>query len=447
MHRIFFIIVISLTCLLLFYVLPISGQNEQKQKEWTGKLVDGTAITEVELDEIMNEHLKWLKSDGKEGKRANLSGAKLIKADLSGASLNKAILNRADLNEAFLFRAKLIKAELFRANLSKASLNEANLNEANLSGANLSGAFLNEANLSGANLQRADLSGASLSGANMPEANLRSAMLIEASLIEANLNEADLSGAFLNEANLSGANLSGAELWSSFVDGVNFALRPKSLPYIPSIASAIGLSNLTYGQYSNALVELRKEFKEAGFRTQERQITYAIKHSQRLELWNMSYSNIWKKFESMFYLIFFELTCSYGMRPGQPLLILFFAIIPLFSIPYFIVLKWPPKKDGIWQVWISERLRKDLGSNEPVRLNLNLLPALGFGIYFSMISAFSIGWRELNVGNWITRIQRREYILRASGWVRVVSGFQSLLSVYLLALWVLTYFGRPFEAI
>lgn len=377
MHRIFFIIVISLTCLLLFYVLPISGQNEQKQKEWTGKLVDGTAITEVELDEIMNEHLKWLKSDGKEGKRANLSGAKLIKADLSGASLNKAILNRADLNEAFLFRAKLIKAELFRANLSKASLNEANL----------------------------------------------------------------------NEANLSGANLSGAELWSSFVDGVNFALRPKSLPYIPSIASAIGLSNLTYGQYSNALVELRKEFKEAGFRTQERQITYAIKHSQRLELWNMSYSNIWKKFESMFYLIFFELTCSYGMRPGQPLLILFFAIIPLFSIPYFIVLKWPPKKDGIWQVWISERLRKDLGSNEPVRLNLNLLPALGFGIYFSMISAFSIGWRELNVGNWITRIQRREYILRASGWVRVVSGFQSLLSVYLLALWVLTYFGRPFEAI
>ena len=30
-------------------------------------------------------------------------------------------------------------------------------------------------------------------------------------------------------------------------------------------------------------------------------------------------------------------------------------------------------------------------------------------------------------------------------WVRVVSGVQSLLSVYLLALWVLTYFGRPFD--
>lgn len=38
----------------------------------------------------------------------------------------------------------------------------------------------------------------------------------------------------------------------------------------------------------------------------------------------------------------------------------------------------------------------------------------------------------------------REYDLKAVGWARTVSGFQSLLSVYMLALWVLTYFGRPF---
>jgi hypothetical protein len=29
--------------------------------------------------------------------------------------------------------------------------------------------------------------------------------------------------------------------------------------------------------------------------------------------------------------------------------------------------------------------------------------------------------------------------------VRVVSGLQSLASVYLVALWALSYFGRPFE--
>ena len=67
------------------------------------------------------------------------------------------------------------------------------------------------------------------------------------------------------------------------------------------------------------------------------------------------------------------------------------------------------------------------------------------GMYFSLLSAFSLGWRELNVGTWIARVQPREYVLRATGWVRTVAGIQSLLSVYMLALWVLTYFGRPFE--
>jgi hypothetical protein len=66
-------------------------------------------------------------------------------------------------------------------------------------------------------------------------------------------------------------------------------------------------------------------------------------------------------------------------------------------------------------------------------------------LYFSLLSAFHLGWREFNVGTWITRMQPREYTLRATGWVRTVSGIQSLISVYLLALWVLTYFGRPFE--
>jgi hypothetical protein len=42
-------------------------------------------------------------------------------------------------------------------------------------------------------------------------------------------------------------------------------------------------------------------------------------------------------------------------------------------------------------------------------------------------------------------MQPREYELHASGWVRVVSGIQSLISVYLVALPILTYFGTPFE--
>jgi hypothetical protein len=59
--------------------------------------------------------------------------------------------------------------------------------------------------------------------------------------------------------------------------------------------------------------------------------------------------------------------------------------------------------------------------------------------------AFHIGFREFSVGSWIARMQPRSFALEAAGWVRTVSGAQSLLSVYFLAMWVLTYFGRPFQ--
>ena len=37
------------------------------------------------------------------------------------------------------------------------------------------------------------------------------------------------------------------------------------------------------------------------------------------------------------------------------------------------------------------------------------------------------------------------YDIKAVGWARTVSGVQSLVSIYLIALWLLTYFGQPFE--
>jgi hypothetical protein len=55
------------------------------------------------------------------------------------------------------------------------------------------------------------------------------------------------------------------------------------------------------------------------------------------------------------------------------------------------------------------------------------------------------GSRDLNVGTWITRRQPQEYTIRTTGWVRLVSGLRSLISVYRVPLWVLTYFGRPFD--
>ena len=66
-------------------------------------------------------------------------------------------------------------------------------------------------------------------------------------------------------------------------------------------------------------------------------------------------------------------------------------------------------------------------------------------IVFSLMSKFNIGFRELNFWRWIRMIQPREFDIKARGWPRCVSGLQSLLSVGLVALSLLSYFGRPFE--
>jgi hypothetical protein len=140
-------------------------------------------------------------------------------------------------------------------------------------------------------------------------------------------------------------------------------------------------------------------------------------------------------------------------------------LILVFSLAYMVALVTAHGRAGIWVTWPTDRVYQEEGGKEATRVT----PAFFFprlqaraagrwwgvllrgmsvpliGLYFSLLSAFSLGWRELNVGTWIARIQPREYVLRTTGWVRMVSGIQSLLSVYLLALWVLTYFGRPFE--
>jgi len=371
-----------------------------------------------------------------------------------GGNLSGALLNGADLSKADLLNTNLSKAELIDANLSGALLYNANLSGANLGNANMNGVSLSGADLSKANLFNANLSGANLRDANMKRANLR-----EANLTGVNLSSADLSG-----ADLWDADMSNSALWNSNISETIFEPKPDFLPNITAIASARGLSKLCYSVSAHSLIKLRKAFKEAGFRRQEREVTRAIKHTQMQYLWKGRW--LVKKIEAAFNYVFFELTCQYGMEPGRPLIILIY-LIPFFSFFYTFALKTKKHKTGLWLIFLKERVLKATKEERPFKLVTNFPPRvtptkkliviklrilrsyrmLRIALYFSLLSATSIGWREFNIGNWINRIQRREYTLRATGWARTVSGIQSLISVYLLALCVLTYFGRPFEAI
>jgi hypothetical protein len=97
-------------------------------------------MTQKELTKILESHRRWIYSAGKEGARADLTGA-----DLTGANLRK-----VNLYGAILYKANLRDADLRGANLAVANLRKADLAGADLRGADLCEAYLRKADLYGA---------------------------------------------------------------------------------------------------------------------------------------------------------------------------------------------------------------------------------------------------------------------------------------------------------
>ena len=162
-------------------------------------------ITIEQLNEILENHKKWLYTEG--GERADLHDTDLKEFILKGVDLRKANLNGANLS-----KANLEDADLRDADLEGANLEGANLSEANLEYADLRRACLVRTNLSESNLSKTDCTYANLRNAGLIYANLREAFLKEANLVDANLRGADLVYADLTYSDLSGINLKGANL-------------------------------------------------------------------------------------------------------------------------------------------------------------------------------------------------------------------------------------------
>jgi uncharacterized protein YjbI with pentapeptide repeats len=195
--------------------------------------------------------------------------------------------------------------------------------EANLNKADLHGAILFHANLTDADLRDANLSGAQLFRANLTGAKLIRADLTGAHLGVANLTDADLRDAKLTDAVVIGAKLDGA------------IFEPSSLPKLRGMSQGNNLELLTYLDNPAALVQLRKEFEDGGFREQERKITYALKRRHaELSCDRCKRMLLTDCGSFVFNTVFFDWTCRYGMSPGRPL-ILGLLLWVLCSLFYF----------------------------------------------------------------------------------------------------------------
>lgn len=444
--------------------------------EWTWSDGTGQVRTAADLNQLLEQHRLWLVSEGRDGKPANLSNAKLPALKMSGINLAKAILTNADLSGAELLLADLREANLEAANLSNAKIVGAQLQKAKLRGASLMGAEISPSFLDGADLTAAVLVNANLSDSLMKGVNLHRAVLHSAKLNNCLLDDADLSLAGILGTDLSGAKLYYAELKGAFFE-------PSQAPELMGIANAYNLEHLSYVRSPSALSALREAFVKEGYATQQSELTYALKRKEnelRLERArdtpcqdpnctrekragrecdNGVCEGRWRYY--LYYvlnLVFFDWTVRYGMEPEHALVVLIYVWL-IFSFIFYLFIHFPGRS-GLFL--IKERMRRNISHYGRVRYRPRPVKsttkkkylwywlrrewrALRVGMFFSLLNTFSTGFRDFDPGTWIRALTKREYRLEPKHWTRTIAGAQSLMSLYLFAIWVLTQFGHPFE--
>jgi uncharacterized protein YjbI with pentapeptide repeats len=470
------------------------AKEEPSAGKWKGTLADGTVIDKEWMITFLLDHqlavTNWRANP--QGAREDywqpLKGATLQGMD--GTSIEREVSKRLDLWKIDESEGgSLSLLDLSGANLKKASLQELDFRATDLTHVNFEGAEmsqvqfqkcrLRQANLRNAKLKQAQFWSCEGSNAEFGNANLQEARFSKGDFTDAEFVDADLERARFDNTSVKDANFETAVL-----EGVVW--QAKGIPDLNGMMLAAGLEKLTFTEQPGALIQLRKALQEAGLREQERKVNFAL---QRARIDNLARGTLVvdegfglrpptaaERLEVAFHRIFFDWTCRYGLDTGKPLQLVTYLIL-LCAIPYAcVILRRPPTApevepaepkpiaetpaapripnpaSGIWAVPLDKRVAATPGN--PVLLHVDLsrkgwlrglLSAATFGLFFSAISAFSTGYRDLDIGRWIERIKPEESTLRPTGWVRTVAGVQALLCFYLLALWLLTYFGRPFE--
>ena len=173
----------------------------------------------VPIEELLEAHARWVETDGREGKPADLSGM-----DLRGvAALGSRPLTALIAPDAIFYGLNLEGASLQGSNLQNADLRSVRLVGADLRGVNLVGAKLNYADLRDAKIGPLMISDDRLLPSRLDNvmaryADFRGADLRRASLIGSALAYANLTDANLRDTDTEDTDFTGAKLPVMFVE-------------------------------------------------------------------------------------------------------------------------------------------------------------------------------------------------------------------------------------
>jgi len=479
-----------------------------KRADLTGANLIGANLTATHFENatLAGAHLEQADLTQADFTAAHLENAYLTGAHGSQTDFTQAILNGAGLQKATLTEPYFGGGD---PGASGASLEYAHLSgivlvdDADFTQADLRGADFSAAVLVGADFTEADLTEADLSGANLGQAKLTRATLTRARLTCIDPNQpkscADLTGASLTHARVDGANLKGASIAGTDLESAVFSLanyEPGQYPDTWNMSRVVDLSGLTFIDNSEPTIALRNSLRDGGFALQEREVNEAYRRhnptpplilpacanqnlGQQLSCWTLHRLRTtlhWlQQLPYWTQQAMFDWTCGWGAKPERPLKIIV-VIILLCTPVYWIGMQFQQKRGGLYIVANLDPVPIDGGTQRASRMlavnpAADALPgrpwwsralswlvrqaqpenrmwqskALRTALLFSLMSAFRIGFEGFNGALWIQQLQPRQFDLQARGWMRSVSGAQSLLGAGLLALSILTYIGNPFE--
>jgi hypothetical protein len=131
----------------------------------------------------------------------------------------------------------------------------------------------------------------------------------------------------------------------------------------------------------------------------------------------------------------------------------------IFAVIYDLFIHFPGRS-GIFLV--KNRVRKNVALTSAIRIRPRaIMPTsrwkylwrclksewrvFRISLFFSATRALHLGYGGLDLGRWLQMLTKREYELRPKHWSRTLAGLQSLISLYLIVMWVLTEFTNPFD--
>ena len=253
------------------------------------------------------------------------------------------------------------------------------------------------------------------------------------------VNQCSWQNRFENCEFEAGGSIEGDFSTSTFWDCsfLGTAFEMTVLPCDQSMGKCGGIDKLSFRESPAGLTALRDWYRLNGYRQREREATYALRRTENSRLSQPVKIIQW---------LLFDLTCSWGKEYGKPLYLAAVLILLLWPVYWLFAASF--RKGDIYRHWVSRH------SGRKMSISVHRIKPLGrkkgpltarLALLFSVMSAFNIGFRDFDFGRWIRNITKNEYDLRALHWARTVSGIQALISVFLFALFLLTYFGRPFN--